>query len=154
MKKTLKTLSFCALTSLCATSMASTANPITIGILVPIALPAMTQIVNGFETTMNKESKVPVKYLVKNAQGDANMQRSILQEFSADSVTMVAPIGTDAAQMSIAMIRNKPIIGIAANHLKSEAAKANNLNVTGVNSKVPPADRMNFIHAALPHLKN
>src|SRR3990167_6105249 len=108
MKKTLNTLFFCALTSLCTASMATTAKSITVGILVPIALPAMTQIVNGFETTMNKESPVPVKYLVKNAQGDANMQRSILQEFNSDNVTMVAPIGTDAAQMSIAMIRNKP----------------------------------------------
>lgn len=154
MKRTIKTIALCALTALASSTFAATtAKPVTIGVVVPIELPAMTQIVNGFETTLKKESKVPVKFLVKNAQGDINIQRSILQEFNSPSVNMVAPIGTDAAQMTIAMIRNKPIIGIAADHLKEEAAKANNHNVTGVNSKVPPAQRMQFIHDAMPQLK-
>ncbi|MCX7120950.1 MAG: ABC transporter substrate-binding protein [Gammaproteobacteria bacterium] len=154
MKKTLKIITFCALTVVSATSMATTSvKPVTIGILVPVQLPAMTQIVNGFETTMNKESKVPVHYLVKNAQGDANIQRAILQEFNSANVNLVAPIGTDAAQMTIAMVRDKPIVAIAADHLKEQALKANNLNVTGVNSRVAPSDRMGFIHDALPNLK-
>jgi putative ABC transport system substrate-binding protein len=120
---------------------------------VPIALPAMTQIVNGFEKSLSAESKSPVKYLVKNAQGDINMQRSILQEFNSPHVNLVAPIGTDAAQMTIAMIRNKPIVGIAANHLKSQAKKANNPDVTGVLSRVSPTERMHFIHESMPQLK-
>lgn len=125
----------------------------TIGILVPIELPAMKQIVKGYETTLKQDSKTPVKFIVKNAQGDANIQRSILQEFSSNAVNIIAPIGTDAAQMSMAMIRNKPIVGIAADHLKENARKANNDNVTGVNSRTPPAQRVAFIHAALPALK-
>lgn len=154
MKRPLKTLLFCALTALSTLSLASApAKPITVGILVPVALPAMTQIVNGFEASLNKESKVPVHYLVKNAQGDANIQRSILQEFNSSDVALVAPIGTDASQMTIAIIRNKPIVGIAANHLKSQAKKANNPNVTGVTSKVPPEERMHLIHEVLPQLK-
>ena len=80
MKRTFKTVAFCALSTLSTLSFANTSQkPITVGIVVPIALPAMTQIINGFETTLNKESKVPVTYLVKNAQGNANIQRSILQ---------------------------------------------------------------------------
>lgn len=150
MKKLATTLILCTLT---ASGLAAD-KPVTVGILVPIELPAMTQIVSGFETTLTKESKVPVTYIVKNAQGDANLQRSILQEFNSQHVDLVAPIGTDAAQMTIAMMRNTPIVGIAANHLKEQATKANNLNVTGVTSKVPPSARMGFIHAALPKLKN
>ena len=154
MKRSLKTLALCTLTALSTLSFADTTpKSITVGIVVPVAIPAMTQIVNGFETTLNKESKIPVKYLVKNAQGSASIQRSILQEFNAPSVSLVAPIGTDAAQMTIAMIRNKPIVGIAADHLKEQAAKANNPNVTGVLSKVPPEKRMQLIHEAMPHLK-
>lgn len=152
MKRTLKALTFGALTTLTTITFAAQ-KPITVGILVPVALPAMTQIVNGFENTLNKESKVPVTYLVKNAQGNVNIQRSILQEFNSSSVSLVAPIGTDAAQMSIAMIRNKPILGIAADHLKEQAKKANNPNVTGVLSKVAPEDRMHFLHQAMPNLK-
>ncbi|OGT43338.1 MAG: hypothetical protein A3F13_05620 [Gammaproteobacteria bacterium RIFCSPHIGHO2_12_FULL_40_19] len=154
MKRTFKTVAFCALSTLSTLSFANTSQkPITVGIVVPIALPAMTQIINGFETTLNKESKVPVTYLVKNAQGNANIQRSILQEFNSESVSLVAPIGTAASQMTIAMIRNKPIVGIAADHLKEQAAKANNPNVTGVISKTPPEKRMQFIHKAMPNLK-
>ncbi|OGT45802.1 MAG: hypothetical protein A3E82_07195 [Gammaproteobacteria bacterium RIFCSPHIGHO2_12_FULL_38_11] len=154
MKNFFKIIMFCALSSLCASSTyAAAAKSLTIGILVPIELPAMTQIVNGFKETMNKESKVPVHYLVKNAQGDENIQRAILQEFNADHVNLVAPIGTAASQMTMAIIRDIPIVGIAADHLKEQAKKANNTNVTGVNSRVSPNDRMNFIHAALPNLK-
>jgi len=155
MKRTIKTIAFCTLIALVGATFAATPakKPITIGIVVPIQLPAMKQIVSGFETTLKKESSVPVKFLVKNAQGNINIQRSILQEFNAPSINIVAPIGTDATQMAIAMIRNKPIIGIAADHIKEEATKANNHNVTGVNSKVPAAQRMQFIHDAMPKLK-
>lgn len=153
MKRTLQALTFSTLTALVTSTLAATPQPITVGILVPVAVPAMTQIVNGFEKTLSKESKVPVTYLVKNAQGNMNIQRSILQEFNNPSVSLVAPIGTDAAQMSIAMIRNKPIVGIAADHLKEQAKKANNPNVTGVLSKVSPEDRMHFLHEAIPNLK-
>jgi putative ABC transport system substrate-binding protein len=121
--------------------------------VVPVSVPAMKQNVDGFETTLNKASKVPVNYLVKNAQGNINIQRSILQELNSPDVSLIAPIGTDASQMAIAMIRNKPIVGIAADHLKEEAKKANNPNVTGVLSKVAPAERMHFIHKAMPNLK-
>lgn len=129
-------------------------KPIAIGILVPVTLPAMTQIVNGMETTV--KAHYPnrlVKFLVKNAQGDINTQRSILQEFNSSDVNIVAPIGTAAAQMAIAMIRNKPIIGIAADHLKAEAKKANNSNVTGVNSRTSTKARLQFIQAVMPNLK-
>lgn len=154
MKRTFKTVAFCAMSLLSSLSFATTTpKPITVGILVPVAVPAMKQIVNGFETTLNQASKVPVKYLVKNAQGNASIQRSILQEFNSQNVSLVAPIGTDASQMTIAMIRNKPIVGIAADHLKEQAIKANNLNVTGVVSKVPQEKRVQFIHEAMPHLK-
>lgn len=153
-KNILKTIIFCLMIPLTTITMAATpVKPITIGILVPIELPAMKQIVSGFETTITKESKVPVIFLVKNAQGDINIQRSILQEFNTNAIAMVAPIGTDAAQMTMAIIRNKPIIGIAADNLKEQAKKANNANVTGVNSHVSPAKRLAFIHDALPTLK-
>lgn len=151
MNKTLISLALCALT---ASAIATpTQQPVTVGIVVPVSVPAMKQIVNGFETTLNKESKVPVTYLVKNAQGNITIQRSILQELNAPSVSLIAPIGTDASQMAIAMIRHKPIVGIGADHLKEEATKANNPNVTGVLSKVAPAERLHFIHKAMPNLK-
>lgn len=144
----------CMLSSYCIPLLATESeNPITIGILVPVEVPAMKQIIAGYEATLNKTVKKPISYLVKNAQGDANIQRAILQEFNAANVSAVAPIGTSATQMAISIIRNKPIIGIAADHLKTQAKKANNPNVTGVASKVPPAARIQFIQKAIPKLK-
>jgi putative ABC transport system substrate-binding protein len=153
MKKPLKYTAAALLSIFSFSALAVAPKPITVGILVPVTVPAMKQIVNGFETELSKNSKTPIHYLVKNAQGNVAIQRSILQEFNSSDVALVAPIGTDAAQMTIAMIRNKPIVGIAADHLKEQAKKANNLNVTGVLSKVAPKDRMQFIHAAMPALK-
>lgn len=155
MKTVIKTITLCSLMVAGSAALANTtAKPVTIGIVVPIELPAMKQIVNGFETTFSKEYKGPIKFVVKNAQGNINIQRSILQELNSSSITIVAPIGTDAAQMAIAMIRNKPIVGIAADHLKAEAQKANNPEVTGVLDEVSVAKQIQFIHAALPQLKN
>jgi putative ABC transport system substrate-binding protein len=154
MKKALKITAMSTLVAFSTLAMAAPAiKPVTVGVLVPVAIPAMTQIVNGFEKSLSAHSKAPVKYLVKNAQGDINIQRSILQEFNSSNVNLVAPIGTDASQMTMTVVRNKPIVGIAANHLKEQAKKANNLNVTGVTSKVPPVQRMHMIHEALPNLK-
>lgn len=136
-----------------ASVFATSMQPIKIGIVVPIALPAMTQIVNGFEKTVRENINVPVQFLVKNAQGNANIQRAIIQEFGRDDVNIVAPIGTNAAQMSIAMIHSKPIIGIAAEHLKQEAKASNNLNVTGDLDQVSIAKQIQFIHQAMPGLK-
>ena len=134
-------------------SLANTKKPITIGILVPIALPAMTQIVDGFKRRLDQEYKGKVNYIVKNAQGDTNIQRSILQQFNTPKIDIVAPIGTVATQMTMAMIRNKPIIGIAAEHVKQEAKKANNLNVTGVLDEIAMDKQVAFIHTVLPELK-
>jgi ABC-type uncharacterized transport system substrate-binding protein len=121
MKKAFIFFSFSTLFSFSVSAASPSNKPVTVGIVVPVNVPAMEQIIDGFKTTLNKTYKGPVIYLVKNAQGDINIQRSIIQEFNTPSVNLVAPIGTAAAQMTIAMIHNKPIIGIAADHLKEEA---------------------------------
>lgn len=128
-------------------------HPITVGILEPVSIPAMKQIVSGFEDTLSKLSVLPIHYVVKDAQNNLQFQRAILQTFKSQGVDLIAPIGTTASQMTISIIRNKPIIGIAAENLISQANKAKNVNVTGVNSHVPPQERIAFIHQALPSIK-
>lgn len=154
MKKLIKTFIFTTTLLVSSLSIAAqTEKPITVGIVVPIALPAMTQIVHGYQTALRKQYNGPITFVVKNAQGDPNIQRSILQEFKSDNVDIVAPIGTSAAQMTIAMIHNKPIVGIAAEHLKAEAKQANNHDVTGDLDQVSVVKQIQFIHAALPNIK-
>src|SRR5438445_13614391 len=71
----------------------------TIGIIVPTALPAMDQIVNGFETEVKATYHQPVNFVVNNAQGNSNIQQAILQKFQRNQVDIIAPIGTAATQM-------------------------------------------------------
>lgn len=136
---------------ICASSFQAMAAPApkTIGIVVPIALPAMDQIVSGFEAQLKAEYKGPVNFIVKNAQGNSSIQQSILQEFQQNKVDVIAPIGTDATQMAAHMIKDQPIVAIAA-----EMPKGNNRNVTNVLDEISVPTQIDFIHAALPNLKN
>lgn len=139
------------LAAMSAISLSAIAAPApkTIGILVPIALPAMDQIVSGFESEIKATYKGPVTFIVKNAQGNTSIQQSILQEFQQNKVDIIAPIGTDATQMAAHMIKDQPIIAIAA-----EMPKGNNSNVTNVLDEISVPTQIKFIHNALPNLKN
>lgn len=148
----MKRLKIKALALVCAASFQAMGAPApkTIGILVPIALPAMDQIVSGFETQVKSEYKGPVAFIVKNAQGNTSIQQSILQEFQQNKVDIIAPIGTDATQMAAHMIKDQPIVAIAA-----EMPKGPNIhNVTNVLDEISVPTQIDFIHTALPNLKN
>lgn len=123
-------------------------KPKTIGIVIPIALPAMDQIVQGLETEMKAHYPYPVKFILKNAQGNTAILQSILQQFNHNNVDLIAPIGTNAAQMAIHMIKTKPIVAVAA---KLPPHPAN--NVTDVLDEVSADQQISFIHQLLPILK-
>ncbi len=148
----MKHFKICILAAMSAISLSAMAAPApkTIGILVPIALPAMDQIVNGFETEVRATYHGPVTFIVKNAEGNTSIQQSILQEFQQNKVDIIAPIGTDATQMAAHMIKDQPIIAIAA-----EMPKGPNIhNVTNVLDEISVPKQIDFIHEALPNLKN
>lgn len=143
---------------LCATAMAKPQvgqkPSVTVGIVAPIAIPAMTEIVDGFKSQLAQSYPGKVTYLVQNAQGNINIQRSILQEFKARNVNVVVPIGTSATQMSLAMLSKQPVVALAAEITNQDRAKFSNKNMTNILDEVDPAKQLKFIHAALPNLKN
>lgn len=128
--------------------------PVTVGILAPVAIPAMAEIINGFKTELTRSYPGKVNYVVENAQGNINIQRSILQEFKAKNVNIVAPIGTAATQMSMAMMTKQPVVALAAEVTNQARATFPNKNMTNILDEVNPAQQLKFIHAALPRLKN
>lgn len=142
-----------------AQAPAATANAtsqqksITVGILVPIEIQAMDEIVAGFQNELNKKYPGKIRYLVKNAQGDPNFQRSILQEFATQNVDFIVPIGTNATQMAMTMIRNKPIIGVASEITQSQISNSGNSNVTEVVDVVDANKQFQFFKQILPQLK-
>lgn len=135
------------------TQAAPATKPLTVAVLVPMALPAMDEIVAGFKQELKQKYHGEVNVIVKNAQGDMNMKRTILQQFNDPDIDVVAPIGTQAMEMAMTLIKNKPIVAIDAEWDPSYLSKASNKNVTDVIEGVEPSDQIAFIHYALPNLK-
>ncbi len=146
MKKQLKGLLAAILCGCCTLALAA---PKTIGILVPMELPAMDQIVGGYKQQLAKAYPGKVTLIIKNAQGNTDLQRAILQEFQQHNVDLIAPIGTDATQMALHMFHQKPIVAIAADMPNGKHFN----NATNVLDEVSVAKQIDYIHQAMPDLK-
>ncbi|WP_316354031.1 ABC transporter substrate binding protein [Candidatus Trichorickettsia mobilis] len=121
-----------------------------VAVIVPLEHEAMSQIVAGIsESLQGNDSEL----IVKNAQGDANIMSALIRQLQEQQdIDIIMPIGTTASQMTIAHIKNKPIICVAA-----DLKPLNNPNVTGVNDeipvtefliKLPPLHRIAVIYSA------
>ncbi|MGD9153484.1 MAG: ABC transporter substrate binding protein [Gammaproteobacteria bacterium] len=127
--------------------------PVKIGVLVPMQHQAMDEIVAGFKNTLQQTYPGKITFLIKNAQGDANLQRSILQQFKQQQVDLYVPIATKPTQMTLAMVRNKPIIGVAAEYTEAQRKHRVPCNVTVVNDEITVATQLQFMREAIPNLK-
>lgn len=127
---------------------------ITVGIITPIAIPAMTEIVNGFKQQLNTLYPGHIHYIVQNAQGDINIQRAILQQYKAKKVDLVVPVGTAAAQMASSINTKQPIVALAAEFKDADRAKFKNKNITNIIDEIIISKQIKFIHAAFPTLKH
>lgn len=125
----------------------------TIGIILPMEHAALTEIVDGFKKTLKAEYPEDTKILVENAQGDANIQRAIIQKLVSQKVDIFVPVGTAATQMTLAMVPKQPIVSIASLYTEAERQKREPRNITGLHDEVPVAEQLAFIRAAFPHLK-
>ena len=104
-------------------------SPKKIAIIVPLEHEAMSQIVSGITESLNATNS---EIIVKNAQGDVNIMLALIKQLQDQNVDIIMPIGTNASQMTIAHIKNKPIICVAA-----DLNPVNDINVTGVNDEIP-----------------
>jgi len=101
-----------------------------IGIIVPLEHEAMNQIVLGIEESL-KDTDAEIE--VKNAHGDANIMASLIKQMRDDEdMQIIMPIGTSTSQMTMAHIKNKIIICVAA-----IIDNSSNPLVTGLNDEVP-----------------
>lgn len=126
---------------------------IKVGVILPMEHKALQEIVEGFRSTLEELHKTPVKIIVKNAQGDMNLQRAITQQMRDQRYDLIVPVATSPSQMAISMIHNKPIVSLAAT-ISHENRPANMpCNYTGVRDEIPPGELIKFLHAAYPQLK-
>lgn len=126
----------------------------TVAIVAPVEIPAMTEIIKGIQSGINTQCGSKANFIVKNAQGDLNLQRSILQQYNGDDkVKIVVPIGTVSSEMAMTLIKNKPIVAIAADYQPADVTNANNQNVTNLRDDPSPEAQLAFIHQAMPNIK-
>lgn len=146
-------LPFMAVMSAFHVSAKAQAKPVTVGIVAPVAIPAMTEIINGFKQELTSLYHGQIHFVVANAQGDINIQRSILQQFKARNVDMVVPVGTATAQMANALNTSQPIVALAAQFTSAKIATFRNKNITNILDEVDVGKQLKFIHDAFPRLK-
>jgi putative ABC transport system substrate-binding protein len=129
-------------------------TPIKVGVILPIQHQAMTEIVRGFTETLKKEHpNRPILLLVRNASGDINLQRSIIEELKTRQVNLFVPVSTNTTLMTLAMVQNTPIVSIASNYTEAERQHRHPCNITSVNDSIPPKPQLLFIKRVMPNLK-
>lgn len=126
----------------------------TIGIIVPIEHKALNEIIAGFTETLKRESPIPLKFKIANAQGDLNLQQAIINQMKNGNYAMVVPVGTTTTLMTAKFINNKPIVSLAAVYTEEDRKSKTPCNITAVHDEVSPAYLINFIHALYPTLKH
>lgn len=129
------------------TASSNALKPIQIGIIIPIEHPAMDEITRGFEETLTADLKQPIEFQVMRAQGDVNLQRSMILQLQNKGVDLYAPIATQPTEMTAAMIKDRPIVGLAA--LLPNSTRANS-QLALVDDEITPTQIIQFIHAIYP----
>jgi putative ABC transport system substrate-binding protein len=126
----------------------------TVGIVLPLEHAALQEIVAGFSETLSKLYNKPIVIKVSNAQGDANIQRAIIQQMRDENFDLIVPVATNPTQMAMSMVQKQPLLGLAADLPDSERHKKPNCNIAIVHDEIPPQQLVSFIHAVYPKMKN
>jgi putative ABC transport system substrate-binding protein len=141
---------FLCATFLTACSQEKDSNTVTIGIIEPLEHKAMNEIVAGFTETLQKNYHKPFVIKVENAQNDANIKRAIIQKMRDQNYTIIAPIGVDATQMTLAMTKDQSIISLASDLSDSDRKKLRPCHVAVVHDEISSDQLLNFIHDVYP----
>lgn len=123
-----------------------------IGIIVPLEHPAMNEIVAGFKEELAKNYHQPVQVVVKNAQHDANLLHSILMSMRDQNVDVVVPIATGTSQMALSLIKNQPVVALAAQVNDAERKKNSACNIGVVDDDLDDKQILRFVHTVYPNI--
>lgn len=143
-------LIFCLLLSGCHAST----HEKKIGIIVPIEHKALNEIISGFTETLQQLYPDPIKFKIANAQGDMNLQRAIIQQMKDEQYDLIVPIGTVTTQMSLAAIRQQPILSLAAVYSQQDRNQRKNCNIAVVRDEISTEQLLQFIHRVYPQLSH
>ena len=125
----------------------SSSADLQIHFVMPIEHQALRDIIAGFQEALARDVTTPIHYTVHNAQGDANLQRSILQSLMREKTDLIVPISTTTTQMSLKIIKDKPLLSLAAMYTEADR-KAHQL--TGVLDEISMLQFATFVAHVTP----
>jgi len=128
-------------------------KPIKIGILIPMEHAALREIVSGFEQVV-REQYPSATFDVQSAQGDIRLQRSIIDLFMGQKVDIIVPVGTSATFMTLSLVKEQPIVSLAAQFPETERQKREPKNITGVLDEIGGKKKLDFIQQILPGIRH
>ncbi len=120
-----------------------------VAIILPMDHQAMNYIVAGFKKELSVERNKKYKLKIYNAQGDSNLMKSIFQQIARSDYDVVVPIGTNATQFAIKMVKDQTIISIAAKLSKKYKAQ----NFINVEDQITMKKFVSLINAVIHHPK-
>lgn len=139
---------------LCSCSeKSSEKNVTTIGIIIPIEHEALNEIIFGFESKLKELYKKPLEFKVANAENDQNLMHSLIQQMQDRNINLVVPIATTTLQMTLSIIKTKPVIGLAAMYTDAQRKVRQPCNVAIVNDELGIEQQIIFLHALYPNLR-
>lgn len=131
-----------------------TIKPIHIGIIIPMEHAALRDIVAGFEQVVRAHyPNRSIQFNVQSAQGDIKLQRSIIELFIGQKMDMIVPVGTSTTQMTLSLVKEQPIVSLAAQYTEADKQKREHKNITGILDEISGKKKLAFIKTIMPDIK-
>jgi putative tryptophan/tyrosine transport system substrate-binding protein len=126
-----------------------------IGVIVPMQHKAMDEIVEGLKEVLEPYLSDSDEIVVQNANGEQTLQYQIIKSMLASGVDYFLPIGTATSLMTLSVVKEKPVICIAA-MIDSKDLKRGNRNqkVAVIRDEISVEHLLRFIHTAFPQIKS
>lgn len=127
--------------------------PKKVAILVPVDVPAMQEITEGFEQELQKHYAGPITFKVAHTQGDINVQHATLQSLQDQQYDLIVPIGSNATAMAMSVVNTIPIVSLASDVNEAQRQQGGHCHVAVVHDEIASSQQLAFIQQAFPALK-
>lgn len=134
-------------------SNANSKRVATVGIIVPLEHVALNDIVDGFTSELKAALGENIAIKVQNAQGDMQIQRTMISHFLDEKVDLLVPVTTSTTQMALKLAnKEQPIVFLAANIPPDSNAAKTKPNMAGVIDEIPLVSQLDFMQKIVPDL--
>lgn len=128
-----------------------TKNQYVVGVILPMEHEALNQITQGIKEELEQKMNQSVLLKIKNAQGDPNIQRAMIEQLVRDQCDLLIPVGTAASQMTLNLVPEQKILCLAADSALLQTSRQ--LRATALSDELNAADSLSFLHQMFPHIQ-